>query len=151
NNLAITYEALGMLDKAREFQLKCLRLAEQSNYTLAQLSSFSNLGTYACKQGQLIDAIEHFAKAFDITKGSGLSDSIISKEIPAFYADYCQLQLEKGRYSQAYEVLQKLTTEMDRSRNGLVSLFASCELKLRLALSEDARELLERMSGPSIS
>jgi DNA-binding NtrC family response regulator/tetratricopeptide (TPR) repeat protein len=150
NNLAITYEGLGDLGQAIQYQLKCLALAEEAGYTIAQIASYSNLGAFALKLGLLNDAREHFAKSSQIARRANVSQQFLVKKFGAFYADQCHLFLERGLYDQADAVIQLVLTNKDSSRNTVMSLFGWCELLLRVSQLCAARDVLTEISGPVI-
>src|SRR5262249_46980809 len=122
NNLALCFEALGKLDKAKEYQLLCLQYAEEADYAVTRMLSYHNLGAYAVKLGHLTEAREHLATAWELAKSAGIGKEILVTRFSAMYADLCQVLLEKGLYCQAEAAIQSVVPTRDTGRDSLIVL-----------------------------
>src|SRR5262249_1443643 len=89
---------------------------------------------------------EHFTKAESLVREFNLNNRMFGKrDMLSIETDKCYLLLEKGQYSEAFEVITKAipATLKAVDRTAMSAIVMYCELHVRLASASAAREKLE--------
>ena len=150
-NIALCWEHLGNLTRAKESQLASWKVAESSGYALIQVLSLINLGAFETKCGNFSEASRSFTSAANLIAEFRTRDrSFRPVRISVLNLDLARLQIELGRYQQARGNLKLARKSEFLGIEGGNQLITECELNICFGDTKASKELLKLLDRSEV-